>query len=86
LPATVGRNAVTLSADAQLYAGLFDGTESAHLTLDPQRKAYVHLIRGSLRVNGSVLQAGDALRVAQETDLHFDQGQDAEVLVFDLAP
>ena len=86
LPPAQSRNAVTISADARLYAGLFDGAESAQLSLDPARLAYVHLIRGRLRVNGQNLQAGDALRVAQEPELQLDQGQDAEVLVFDLAP
>ena len=79
------RNAVTISADAQLYAGLFDGAESAQLGLAPGRLAYVHLIRGELTVNGQKLSGGDALRVAQETELQFGQGLDAEVLVFDLA-
>ena len=56
---------VTLHADAALYAGLIDGDESATLTLDPARKAYVHLIRGALEVNGQPLRAGDAALLAR---------------------
>ena len=41
---------VTIHADASLYAGLFDGAEVASLALDPARKAYVHLVRGTLTV------------------------------------
>ena len=78
--------AVTLNADATLYAGLFDGDESAHLALDPARKAYVYLVRGALTVNGQPLQAGDALLLANEPVLGLADGHDAEVLVFDLAP
>ena len=78
--------AVTLHADARLYSGLLDGAESAALALAPGRKAYVHLVRGSLRVNGQSLQAGDAARLQDETRITLDAGQDAEVLVFDLAP
>ena len=77
--------AVTIHADAALRAGLFDGAERAELALDPQRIAYVHLVRGSLRVNGVALQGGDAARLDQESHLVLDQGHDAEVLVFDLA-
>lgn len=77
---------VRIHASAALYAGLFDGAESATLALDPQRKAYVHLVRGALSVNGVPLQAGDAALLAQESELRLEQGQDAEVLVFDLAP
>ena len=77
---------VKIHADAVLYAGLFDGAESAALTLDAQRKAYVHLVRGALRVNGELLRGGDAAMLADETRIELDQGRDAEVLVFDLAP
>ncbi len=78
--------AVSIHADATLYAGLFDASESAELALDPVRKAYVHVVRGSLNVNGQTLQGGDAALLANESVLHLDHGQDAEVLVFDLAP
>ena len=78
-------DSVSMNADARLYAGLFDGEESAVLSLNPARKAYVHLIRGELEVNGQILQAGDALRVAQEEQLQLRHGKEAEVLVFDLA-
>ena len=58
---------VTIHADAALYAGLFDGDESAKLALDPARKAYVHLVRGALEVNGQRLRAGDAALLARES-------------------
>ena len=76
---------VTIHADAALYAGLFDGAEAATLALDAARQAYVFLIRGSLAVNGRVLQAGDAARVHGEAQLELTAGHSAEVLVFDLA-
>lgn len=75
---------VTLHANASLRAGLFDGDESAELTLDPARKAWVHLARGTLTVNGHALQAGDALALSGETRLEISSGEGAEVLVFDL--
>ena len=76
---------VRMHADASLYAGLLDTGESATLPLDPQRLAYVHLIRGRLKVNGQPLQAGDAAMLAHESSLELGEGQDAEILVFDLA-
>jgi redox-sensitive bicupin YhaK (pirin superfamily) len=78
-------DAVKIYADAKLYAGLFDQAQTASLTLDPTRKAYVHLIKGELKVNDISLSAGDALFVSDETALTLTDGQDAEVLVFDLA-
>jgi redox-sensitive bicupin YhaK (pirin superfamily) len=46
----------------------------------------VHLVRGELTVNGARLGAGDAARVEGETQLTLAEGNQAEVLVFDLAP
>ena len=77
---------VTIHADATLRAGLFDGDERAELVLDPQRIAYVHIVRGSLRVNDRTLKAGDAARIDDESRLVLEGGEAAEVLVFDLAP
>ena len=76
---------VQIHADAALYAGLFDGDERAELALNPARKAYVHLVRGALAVNGQALAAGDALKLEDESTITLAQGRDAEVLVFDLS-
>ena len=76
---------VTIHADARLYAGLLDGAESAGLTLNSNRKCYVHLVRGELRVNDVMLTTGDAALIENEAQLTLDQGKDAEVLVFDLS-
>lgn len=77
--------AVRIHADARLYAGLFDVGELSVLAIDPARKAYVHLIRGELEVNGQALATGDAMLLAGEEQIRLGNGCDAEVLVFDLA-
>ncbi len=76
---------VTIHADAHLYSGLFDGSEQAELSLDLERKAYVHLVRGVLEANGQRLSAGDAIMLERENSITLTGGVDAEVLVFDLA-
>ena len=75
---------VTIHQDANLRAGLFDGAEAQTLTLSPQRRVYVHVVRGSLHINGIGLSAGDAALLTGETALTLNDGQKAEVLVFDL--
>ena len=80
------QGSVTIHADAAIYAGLLDGAEIAALTLKPDRKTYVHLVRGALRLNGLALAAGDAALIEGEQQLSLTGGTDAEVLVFDLAP
>jgi redox-sensitive bicupin YhaK (pirin superfamily) len=77
---------VTIHADASLYAGLFSSGEKLDQPLDPAHIAYVHLVRGRLCVNGQALQGGDAARLDQEAHLRLEDGDDAEVLVFDLIP
>ena len=79
------QGSVTIHADAKVYAGLFDGGERAELALDPARKGYVHLVRGSLEVNGRRLSTGDAVLLDGESRIALANGSDAEVLVFDLA-
>jgi len=79
------QDSVLIHADARMYAGLFDGEQTAELTLDPARKAYVHLVSGSLDVNGQKLGAGDAALLDKESRITLNNGSHAEVLVFDLA-
>ena len=73
-----------MHADAALYSGLFDGAQTAQLALDPQRKGYVQVLRGSIEVNGAALVAGDAAMLEGESLIELANGSDAEVLVFDL--
>jgi redox-sensitive bicupin YhaK (pirin superfamily) len=78
--------ALRIHQDARIHAGLFDGAEAASLPIAPGRRAYVHLARGDLRVNGHTLVAGDALALEGESRIDLAQGRGAEVLVFDLPP
>ena len=75
---------VRIHQDSRVYAGLFDGAETATLELAPGRRAYVHVARGSIEVNGEALAAGDAAKITDMTRVALERGQDAEVLVFDL--
>lgn len=77
---------VKMHADAFIYAGYFNGQESAQLDLNPNRKAYVHVVKGHIQINGAELQTGDALLIQAESRLDIKNGQHAEILFFDLAP
>ncbi|MCX8113772.1 MAG: pirin family protein [Burkholderiaceae bacterium] len=76
--------AVTIHQDARVYVGLFDACESADLALAPRRRAYVHVARGAIAVNGHTLAAGDAAMISAERVIALRSGNAAEVLVFDL--
>jgi redox-sensitive bicupin YhaK (pirin superfamily) len=75
---------VLIQQDARVYAGLFDGDESAELVIGPGRRAYVHVALGAVTANGAGLEAGDALKLTDMGKVTLRQGRDAEVLVFDL--
>jgi redox-sensitive bicupin YhaK (pirin superfamily) len=75
---------VRIHQDVRLYVGLLDGDESAAVALAPGRRAWVHVARGSVTLNGQALQAGDAAAVEDESGIALSDGDGAEVLVFDL--
>jgi len=72
--------------DVKVFAGLFNGTESAELEIGSNRYAYVHIARGNLDINGIRLDEGDGVRIREERVLRFSEGNNAEVLVFNLRP
>jgi redox-sensitive bicupin YhaK (pirin superfamily) len=76
--------AVTIHQDASVYATMLDGAEAVEHPLAPGRRAYVHVARGEVRVNGVALGAGDAVKLAGETSVRMDDGAHAEALIFDL--
>ena len=76
---------VMIHQDAAVYAALLDGAERIEHELDPARKGYVHVVRGKLTVNGQALQAGDALKASGVAGMVFEKGEQAEVILFDLA-
>ncbi len=76
---------VTIHQDALIYATVVLETgESVTHTLEPGRRAYVHVARGKARVNGERLAAGDGARVSEETAVNIAADISAEVLLFDL--
>ncbi|WP_244813967.1 pirin family protein [Caballeronia sp. Lep1P3] len=76
---------VTIGADARIFAGLFDGDERADFEVPAGRRVYVHVARGKVSVNGEALGAGDAAKLEDVSRVTIDGGENAEVLVFDLA-
>jgi hypothetical protein len=76
---------VMIHSDAKMYAALLDGAERVEQALSPGKYAYVHIARGNTSLNGTPLGAGDAAMLSDEERLILDQGQNAEVLVFELS-
>ena len=72
--------------DTRVYAGLFDGDAVQHFELPANRFAYVHVARGTIDINNQRLSAGDAVKLRNVRDMVLSNGEQAEVLLFDLHP
>ena len=77
---------LSMGADARLWGATLQGAQRIVQPLDPGRCAYVHLVSGSLTVNGHTLHTGDAALVQGEAALTLSEGLNAELLLFDLKP
>ncbi len=73
-----------MHTDANLYASILAAGEQVTYLRPENRAIYVHVARGSLQVNGTALQAGDALQIREEAALMFSTADSAEFLLFDL--
>ena len=78
------QGSVLIHQNASIYASIMQEGDALEHVLDEGRTAYVHLIRGSLVVNGTPLKAGDALKLTQEANVTLANAEDAEFLLFDL--
>ena len=67
-----------------MYAALFDGRDAVAHRLAPGRRAYVHIARGAVKMNGVELKGGDGAKIAGENELKFSGAKQAELLLFDL--
>ena len=80
------QGSTTIGQDARLWASVLAAGEQLDYALAAGRLAYVHLVRGSLTLNGQSMAAGDGAKIASETNLQFVAGEEAEILLFDLPP
>ena len=76
---------VRIHQDAWVYASVLDGADAVSHALPAGHKAYVQVARGAVELNGQPLAAGDGARISGESELRFGKGQQAELLLFDMA-
>lgn len=76
---------VKINADAKVYATILGQGEATSLQLEKDRHAWVHVARGTVKLNGEALAAGDGASFSGEATVALEGIEAAEVLVFDLA-
>lgn len=74
---------VVIGQDARLFVSLLTAGEDAEHGL-AGRSAYLHLIRGRVRLGEAVLEAGDGAALQGETSARVEALEDAELLLWDL--
>ncbi len=75
---------VLVHQNAAIYASILDGDDTLEHALQDNRCGYVHIVRGTVTVNGVALHAGDALKLVNEPGVTVSNASDAEILLFDL--
>jgi redox-sensitive bicupin YhaK (pirin superfamily) len=70
--------------DGLLYGTLLEAGESVEHLLAAGRRAYVHVARGQVAVNGTPLGSGDGATLDDVDHVHLEGLGHAEVLLFDL--
>jgi redox-sensitive bicupin YhaK (pirin superfamily) len=70
--------------DALLYGTLLEAGDVLEHSLETGRRAYIHVARGQISVNGQTLNQGDGLAIEDPPVLRFEGVEAAEVLLFDL--
>jgi len=75
---------VTIHQDAFVYATVLDGKDGVTHQLAPGRRAYLHVARGEVDLNGTRLKGGDGVKIRDEASIELGNARDAEVLLFDL--
>ncbi|WGZ95227.1 MAG: pirin family protein [Candidatus Thiothrix putei] len=75
---------LNMNTDTCLYASILEAGQTVSYEKPESRAVYVHVARGQLQLNGTALQAGDAMAIKNETALEFTTDSTAEFLLFDL--
>lgn len=70
--------------DMKLWRHQYAAHQMAQLTLDPNRRYWLQVVRGELRVNGEKLERNDGVALRHEGNLHIETHSDVEFLLFDL--
>ena len=73
-----------IQQDARIYLSSLDEGRQVFQSLVPGRHAWLQVLRGSVTLNGHLLDTGDGAAVSHETALNIYAQQPAEIMLFDL--
>ena len=82
---TGAADALSIGQDATVYGGRVEAGVPIEYAINEGRGVYVHVIHGPVSVNGTLLDAGDALALEEESKLEISGNSTSEFLLFNLA-
>ena len=79
------QGSIRVQQDARVYAANLEGDEQIEYHAEPDRKLWLQVASGSVSLNGERLKQGDGAAL-DGGSVKLDNGQNADLLLFDLAP
>lgn len=73
-----------MNADVSVYAGLFAAGDAMSHPLERERGAWIQVVRGSVRIGTTALEAGDGAGITNIDAVEMTFDGDSEILLFDV--
>lgn len=77
------QDAVSMNSDATIYRGVLDKGETIPYETNKDRKIFVYVTSGSVKINGELLQEKDQARIELEDTLEFFAKEKCDLIVID---
>jgi len=76
---------VTIHQDVDLYASLLESGKQVTLDGVADRRVFIQVVSGELRINGELVGAGDGMQIRQEDSVNITALSESEFLLFNLS-
>ena len=76
---------VTIHQDVDLYASVLEEGNQVELDGVADRRIFIQVVSGDLRVNGEIVGAGDGVQIRQEDSVDITAQSESEFLLFNLS-
>ncbi len=77
-------SSLLIHQDARIFLSDLESDAAVEHVLQPQRHAWLQVLRGSVKLNGNVLDTGDGAAVSDEPMIAIAANGPAEIMLFDL--
>ncbi len=82
-----GENKLDINQDITVYVGDLSTGDSGSIEISEGRLGYLHnSMIGSIKVNDSILEPGDGLKITGPESLEIEAESDSRLILFDMAP